>query len=196
MICKILVNGKEFGVDVYENNFDGEVQVNDTFHCKAHESGRDTIFGSNDQQIVIELPLDEVKDAIRPFIIKQLIDDIVNKLRSRETGNTYDDDMADEYTNDRLSDLQREISNGVDKVMTDKWTTADGLTIIDDELVHCPHKCGDCIGTELYGESCAHGCHDCGYFDGGNCIHSGCSHVGCLGGECACDCGEWNDGRY
>lgn len=59
--------------------------------------------------------------------------------------------------------------------------------------MNCPHK-EDC--NECTDEECLHGCHDCGYFDGGNCIHSGCSHIGCLGGECACDCSEWNDGRY
>ena len=55
MIIKILVNGKEYGVDVYENNFDGEVQVNDTFHCEAEEDGLDTIFGTNDQMITVKI---------------------------------------------------------------------------------------------------------------------------------------------
>lgn len=55
MIVKILVNGKEYGVDVYENNFDGEVQVNNTFHCKAEADGFDTIFGTNDQMITIKI---------------------------------------------------------------------------------------------------------------------------------------------
>ena len=57
----------------------------------------------------------------------------------------------------------------------------------------CPHKCGDCITSP---DDCAHGCHDCGYFDGGNCVHSGSVNCGCLDGYCACDCPDWNDGRY
>ena len=61
MIIKILVNGKEYGVDVYENNFDGEVQVNDTFHCEAEADGFDTIFGTNDQMITIKIGDDNMK---------------------------------------------------------------------------------------------------------------------------------------
>ena len=57
----------------------------------------------------------------------------------------------------------------------------------------CPHKCGDCKGTEF--EDCEHGCFDCGHFDGGSCIHSGSSHYGCYGNECACDCYEWEGGE-
>lgn len=55
MIVKILVNGKEYGINIYENNFDGEVQVNDTFHCEAEADGFDTIFGTNDQMITIRI---------------------------------------------------------------------------------------------------------------------------------------------
>lgn len=54
----------------------------------------------------------------------------------------------------------------------------------------CPHNCNECINDE-----CLHGCEDCGYFDGGNCIHV-LGHLGCSGGICAVDCSEWNDGRY
>lgn len=62
-----------------------------------------------------------------------------------------------------------------------------------DEIMNCPHKCGDCITSP---DDCVHGCHDCGYFDGGNCVHSGSVNCGCLDGYCACDCPDWNDGRY
>jgi len=62
MIVKILVNGKEYGVDVYENNFDGEVQVNDTFHCEAEEDGFDTIFGTNDPMVTIKIKGDDIMD--------------------------------------------------------------------------------------------------------------------------------------
>ena len=131
MIVKILVSGKEFGVNVYENNFDGEVQVNDTFHCKAEADGRDTIFGTNDENITVVIPMDEIKKEIIAKVIKK-------------------------------------------------------------DIINCPHKCGDCLDIE---DDCAHGCHDCGYFDGGNCIHGGSDHCGCLGGECAHDCYEWDNGE-
>ena len=62
-----------------------------------------------------------------------------------------------------------------------------------DEIKHCPHNCDDCIDNP---EECVHGCHDCGYFDGGNCVHSGSHHCGSCGEYAACECNEWNDGRY
>ena len=57
MILKI-VNEKAVviaAVQVYENNYDGTVSVMDTFHCKAVETGLDTIFGSNDQEVVVQI---------------------------------------------------------------------------------------------------------------------------------------------
>lgn len=42
-------------VQVYENNYDGSVSVMDTFHCKAVGAGFDTIFGSNDQEVVVQI---------------------------------------------------------------------------------------------------------------------------------------------
>ena len=57
MILKILdANGTVLGaVNVYENNYNGEVSIIDTFHCKAVETGFDTIFGSNDQEVVVQI---------------------------------------------------------------------------------------------------------------------------------------------
>lgn len=42
-------------IHVYENNYNGEVSVNDTFHCKAEVANFDTIFGSNDQEVVVQI---------------------------------------------------------------------------------------------------------------------------------------------
>lgn len=61
MIVKILVNGKEFGVNVSENNYMGEVEVHDTFHCAAGEDGLDTIFGTNDSMITVIIGDDNMK---------------------------------------------------------------------------------------------------------------------------------------
>lgn len=193
MIVKILVNGKEFGVDVYENNPDGEVQINDTFHLNEDEVDieRDTIFGTLDNQITVKIPYEIIIEIVKD----DMVEDAVDILRSRGPGNTYNRDHAFNTAHDVLSDLKYDIADAADKIMTDKYTTQDGFTIIDDVLKDCPHKCGDCIGTEYYGQECLHGCGDCGHFDGGNCIHSGSNHYGCLGGECAHDCYEWDNGE-
>ena len=55
MILKIVdANGTVLGaVNVYENNYNGEVSVNDTFHCEAEVADLDTIFGTNDSEIVV-----------------------------------------------------------------------------------------------------------------------------------------------
>lgn len=191
MIVKILINGKEYGVDVYENNFDGEVQVNDTFHCEAEADGRDTIFGTNDENITVVIPMDEIKESI----IAEMIDDVVDDLRSRGVGNTYDIDHAYEYTAIRLADLKATIANEADQIMTNQHTTADGFTIIDDVLKDCPHKCGDCIGTDEYGTGCMHGCHDCGHNDGSTCLNGESGYYGHDVCQCAHDCVDWNGGE-
>ena len=186
VVVKILVNSelteKEFGVQAYENNSDGVCGVQDDFHCIAEVDGRDTIFGTNDENITVKIPLARI-------LAEQVVDD----LCSRGTGNTYDDDLALEYAQNRMNEFTCKVADLADAIMIDKYTTRDGLTIIGGDLVHCPHKCGECINEP---DDCMHGCHDCGYFDGGNCIHSGSPNCGCLDDYCACDCSEWNDGRY
>ena len=193
MIIRVLINNNEYAVDVYENNPDGEVQINDTFHVNENEVDveRDTVFGTLDNQITIKIPYETIKEIVKDY----MVEDAVSILRSRGAGNTYDRSHAFDTAHDVLSDLKYDIADAADKIMTNKYTTKDGLTIIDDVLKDCPHKCGDCIGTEYYGQECLHGCGDCGYFDGGNCIHSGSNHCGCLGGECAHDCYEWDNGE-
>lgn len=188
VVVKILIDdellkGEEFGAQLYENNFDGECEVQDDFHCIAEVDGRDTIFGSNDENVTIRLPL-----------VRILAEQVVDDLCSRGVGNTYDEDLAMQYAQERVNDFVWRIADRADAMMEDH-TTKDGLTIIDDVLKDCPHKCGDCIGTEYYGQECLHGCGDCGYFDGGNCIHSGSYNCGNLGGECAHDCYEWDNGE-
>lgn len=42
-------------IHVYENNYNAEVSVIDTFHCKAEVLNFDTIFGSNDPEIVVQI---------------------------------------------------------------------------------------------------------------------------------------------
>ena len=189
MIVKILINGKEYGVDVYENNFDGEVQVNDTFHCEAEADSRDTIFGTNDQMVTVKISYEDIIEIIK----KEMIEDSISILLSRGTGNTYDRDMAFDTAHDVLSDLKYEIADEVDNIMTEKYTCEDNLTIKGDDTMYepqCKHNCADCAGYETTGD-CNHGCHDCIHFDGGNCVNSCSNYYGCEGGECAADCHEW-----
>lgn len=55
MILKVISeNGTVLGaVEIYENNYNGEVSVFDTFHCKAVVADLDTIFGTNDSEVVV-----------------------------------------------------------------------------------------------------------------------------------------------
>ena len=55
VVVKILVNGNEYGGDMSENNYAGEVEIHDTFHCEAEEDGCDTIFGTNDPMVTIKI---------------------------------------------------------------------------------------------------------------------------------------------
>ncbi len=57
MILKVLDESGAViaAVHAYENNYDGNVSVIDTFHCNAIEIGFDTIFGSNDQEVVVQI---------------------------------------------------------------------------------------------------------------------------------------------
>lgn len=87
MILKILdANGTVLGaVNVYENNYNGEVSGNDTFHCEAEVADLDTIFGTNDSEIVVCINKeviqlkDLVNDAILFFKIIGGSDELSNK---------------------------------------------------------------------------------------------------------------------
>ena len=190
MIVKISIYNNEYGVDVYENNPDGEIQINDTFHLNEDEIDieRDTVFGTLDNQITIKIPYETIREIVK----NDMIEDAISILRSRGPGNTYDRSHAFDVAHDVLSDLKYDIANAADKIMTDKYTTKDGFTIIGGEAMNCPHKCGDCINDP---DECLHGCHDCGYFDGSTCVHSGSYNCGKIDTQCAHDCYEWDNGE-
>ena len=40
-------------IHVYENNYNGEVSVNDTYHCDVDAVESDSIFGTNDSEVVV-----------------------------------------------------------------------------------------------------------------------------------------------
>lgn len=56
MILKIVLrDGREFAVYVYENNFDGEIEVMDTFKVDNIEESVDDVFGTNEQMLTLFL---------------------------------------------------------------------------------------------------------------------------------------------
>lgn len=60
VVVKILINSKEYGVDITENNHTNEVTIHDTFHCEAKVDGHDTIFGTEDPMITIKIKGDDI----------------------------------------------------------------------------------------------------------------------------------------
>lgn len=180
VVIKIKDNNEvEYGVELYENNFDGEVEIHDTFHCAAEideDHPRDTIFGSNDAMVTVHVnPAKTLAEHVKEYIINEY------------AWCVYDDDLVRRCIEDTLSDLAGTIRTYLDAKM-EKHIGDDNVTILGKEVKDCPHKCGDCVMDP--GE-CIHGCDDCGHFDGGNCVHIGSSHCGCNGGLPAHDCGEW-----
>ena len=167
------------GVHVYENNENGEVFVQDDYHCEAVEDGFDDIFGTNDEKIVVTLKSD--------LLIRSMAQEIVKYLLKEHGGETYDEERRNDCVQDLLDESTGYMREELDKIM-DNFTEEDNLTIMN-----CPHKCSDCVDT--YDHECVHGCGDCGFFDGGNCIHSGSYNCGCLGDCCAYDCSDWDNGE-
>lgn len=56
MILKIVLrDGREFAVYVYENNFDGEIEVMDTFKVDNIEESVDDVFGTNEKMLTLFL---------------------------------------------------------------------------------------------------------------------------------------------
>lgn len=56
MILKIVLDdGREFAVYVYENNFDGEIEVMDTFKVDNIEESLDDVFGTNEKMLTLFL---------------------------------------------------------------------------------------------------------------------------------------------
>ena len=55
MIIKILTKNKEMAINVYENNFNGDIEVLDTSNCEIIDDNCfDDIFNTNDKMIIIK----------------------------------------------------------------------------------------------------------------------------------------------
>ena len=56
MIVKIVDReGREFAVMLYENNFNGEIEIMDRFKVENIEEDIDNVFGSNERMITLFL---------------------------------------------------------------------------------------------------------------------------------------------
>lgn len=81
MIIKIIdQNNKVAGIYAYENNENGEVFVQDTYHCDAREDGFDTIFGTNDEQITIQLKGDKIMEERICSLLEEAVDNKFDNL--------------------------------------------------------------------------------------------------------------------
>ena len=84
MILKVVdENNSTIGaVQVYENNFNGKTEVQDTHRIRAVEDGLDSVFGSNDEEVVVIIDIGEFKQ---------------NCLIAGEVFAQWNDECDDEY---------------------------------------------------------------------------------------------------
>lgn len=101
------------GVYVYENNENGEVFVQDTYHVDVvNDDELDDIFGTNETQVTIQVK----PQLLRVAIAKDIVDDIV----SQRAGDTYDpDEDLDYFVNNFLETETEHIRELVDEMMMD-----------------------------------------------------------------------------
>lgn len=91
MIIKIFNKNNEIaGIHAYENNENGEVFLHDTFHCDAKEDGYDTIFGTNDEQITIQLKGDSIMEERICYLLEEAVSNKFNNLDFVQ--NDYDEE--------------------------------------------------------------------------------------------------------
>ena len=64
MILKIFDknNGTIGAVHVYENNENGELCVQDTYHIRTLEYGSDDVFGTNNEELIVIVDVSEFKE--------------------------------------------------------------------------------------------------------------------------------------
>lgn len=129
MILKILdQNGNVAGgVYVYENNENGEVFVQDTYHVDVIDEGErvlDSIFGTNEEQVTVQVK----PQLLRVAIAQDIVDDIVFQRR----GGTYDpDEDLDYFVNSFLEAETENIRELVDEMMMDHLED-DNITVKED----------------------------------------------------------------
>ena len=127
MIVKILdQNGHVAGgVYVYENNENGEVFIQDTYHVDViNDDELDNVFGTNETQVTIQVK----PQLLRVAIAQDIVDDIV----SQRKGGTYDpDEDLDYFVNNFLEAETKHIRELVDEMMMDHLED-DNITVKED----------------------------------------------------------------
>ena len=110
MILKIVDSAVVIAaVQVYENNYDGVVSVMDTYHCNAVENGFDKVFGTNDQEVAIQLD----HNLKRNLVAEEIVANIV----SLRAGQMYDEELLCEFVNDYFASELEIIRQLVDEKM-------------------------------------------------------------------------------
>lgn len=122
MILKVVdeIKGTIGAVQVYENNENGNVSIMDTYHVDAEETGFDTVFGTNDEEVVIQLD----QKLKRNFVAEEIVADIV----SQRAGQMYDEELLCEFTNAYFESGLEKIRELVDERMQD-YLEDDNLTV-------------------------------------------------------------------
>lgn len=93
MIFKIVnADGKIFGVYVYENNYNGDIAVMDTFKVDNIEESTDDLFGSNEKMLTLFLDNVNVDCIVNlEDLAKDLVND--NKYLGKLDGESFDLDL-------------------------------------------------------------------------------------------------------
>ena len=122
MILKVVDGCKSTigAVQVCENNFGGKTEVQDTFHVKIVETGFDTVFGTNDEEVTIKID----QDLKRRFVANEIVADIL----SQRAGQIYDEELLCEFTNDYFESELEKVRELVDEEMQD-YLEEDNLTV-------------------------------------------------------------------
>ena len=107
-------------IHVYENNYNGDVSVNDTYHCDVEAVELDSVFGTNDKSVAIQLD----HNFKRNFVADEIVADLV----SQRVGQVYDEELLCEFTNDYFESELEKIREIVDEKMQD-YLEDDNLTV-------------------------------------------------------------------
>jgi hypothetical protein len=97
------------------------IEVQDDFHCHAVEEGYDSIFGSEEPQVLVTLREEDIIDPIAKHIVEFLCNE--------HKGETYDLNDARMCALDAIDPLVELIAQQVDKRMMKKHLEDDNLTI-------------------------------------------------------------------
>ena len=107
-------------IHVYENNYNGDVSVNDTYHCDVEAVELDSVFGTNDKSVAIQLD----HNFKRNFVADEIVADLV----SQRVGQVYDEELLCEFTNDYFESELEKVKELVDERMQD-YLEDDNLTV-------------------------------------------------------------------